>query len=137
MKWITFLLLFSVLLFAGCPEKESTESGHVPGGNASMVKMDDLDPRTHPFMKPDKTDFVQIRSMAEEFGNIDLFVAWLKTRTNVTDVTHSGKTLLTSNPPQQVVSFSLDNVRHRLLLTVDVDNTVKKIKIVATADFKN
>ena len=136
MTRIKYLLLLSVLVLTGCSEKESTESGHISGGNAYMVRMDDLDPQTHPFMKPDKTDFVQIRSMADEFGDVDLFVAWLKTRTNVTDITHSEKTLLTSNPPQQVVSFSLDNVRHRLLLTVNVDNTVTNIKIMAVADIK-
>lgn len=130
MRRITFLLLFSVLLLAGCPEKESAESSHVPG-TASYVKMDQLDAQTHPFMKSDKTDFVQVREMAQEFGDVDLFVAWLKTRTNVTDVSHSEKMLLTSNPPQQVVSFSLDNVRHRLLLTVNVDNSVQKIKVLA------
>ena len=129
MKWMTFLSLFLVLFLAGCSEKESAESGYVSGGNVSMARMDNLDPQTQPLMKPDKTDFVQIRSMAEEFDDTDLFVAWLKTRTNVTDVTHSGKTLLTSNPPQQVVSFSLDNVRHKLLLTVDVDNAITKIKL--------
>ena len=129
MKWMTFLLLFLALVLTGCSEKESAESGHISGGNASMARMDNLDPQTQPLMKPDKTDFVQIRSMAEEFGDVDLFVAWLKTRTNVTDISHSGKSLLTSNPPQQVVSFSLDNVRHKLLLTVDVDNSITKIKL--------
>jgi len=57
--------------------------------------------------------------------DVDEFVTWLKTKTNISNVVHSKMMYLTSNPPKQVVSFNLDGVSHRLVFTIDTNKTFK------------
>ena len=119
---IVFLLL-SVFLIAGCSKTETKEFANSAGGSAAEVKFDDSNAQAYSFT-PAKTDFVQIKEKADQLNKVDAFVAWLKTRTNVSNVSHNRITVFASNPPKHVVRFSLDGVTHRLLLDGDVDLAV-------------
>ena len=123
MKRKIILSILSVLLVTGCSKTETKEFENSPDGSAAMVKFDDSNPQAFSFT-PAKTDFVQIKEKADQFNKVDMFVAWLKTRTNVSNVSHNRITVFASNPPKHVVRFSLDGVSHRLLLDGDVDSTI-------------
>ena len=110
------------MLVAGCSKTDNKEFENSPG-SASKVRFDKSNAQVYSFT-PAKTDFVQIREKADRFDKVDVFVAWLKTRTNVSNVSHNRMTVFTSNPPKHVVRFSLDGVSHRLLLEGDVDSAV-------------
>jgi len=74
----------------------------------------------HEFSESAETNLTEIKEVASQLTNIDVFVAWLKTRTNVSDVAHQKLSWLTSNPPKQIVSFTLNDTTHRLVLTADI-----------------
>jgi hypothetical protein len=123
MKRKIILSILSVLLVTGCSKTETTEFETSTDSGAVKVKFDDSIAQEYSFT-PAKTDFIQIREKADQFDKVDVFVAWLKTRTNISNVSHNRITVFTSNPPKHVVRFSLDGVSHRLLLDGDVDSTV-------------
>lgn len=115
MKRKIVLLLLSLSLIAGCSQTEIKEFENSHSGSAAKVKFDNSKMQVYSFT-PAKTDFVQIKEKADQFNKVDMFVAWLKTRTNVSNVFHNRITVLTSNPPKHVVRFTMDGVRYRLLL---------------------
>ncbi len=78
--------------------------------------------------KPEKLDITSIKQKLNDFDDVDEFVTWLKVQSTVTNVTHDKRTFMTSTPPKQVVTFFLDGVQHRFLLTVDVGAKVKLLK---------
>jgi hypothetical protein len=123
MKWKIILSILSVLLIAGCSKTETKEFENSADGSAVKIRFDDSIAQANSFT-PAKTDFVQIKEKAGKFNKVDVFVTWLKTRTNVSNIIHNRMTVLTSNPPKHVVSFSLDGVRHKLLLSGDVDSVI-------------
>ena len=123
MRQKIILLLLSVLLIAGCSKTETKEFEKTAGRSAAKVRFDDSNAQTYSFT-PAKTDFVQIKEKADQFNKVDAFVAWLETRTNVSKVTVNKITVFASNPPKHVVRFSLDGVRHRLLLDGEVNLAV-------------
>lgn len=123
MKRNIILSILSILFVAGCSKIETEQFGNSPDSNPVKVKFDDSIAQEYSFT-PAKTDFVQIKAKVDQFNKVDVFVAWLKTRTNVSNVSHNRITVFTSNPPKHVVRFSLDGVSHRLLLDGDVDSAV-------------
>jgi hypothetical protein len=125
MKWISLLLTLSVLLSAGCREKQAVNTEKTPAVNAQKITHLEPDIQIRSNTKPGTTDFTTIKAKADLTDDVDEFVTWLKTRTNVSNVVHSKMTYLTSNPPKQVVSFRLDGVSHRLVFTIDTDKAFK------------
>jgi len=69
-------------------------------------------------------DLARLRTQVSAFHTVPAFVAWLKQQPGVTDVRYEPGTLLTTQPPQQWVSFVLGEKRNRLLLTVARDAEV-------------
>ena len=73
-----------------------------------------------------------------QFSDIGSFTKWLKQREHVSDVDYNPDVLLTTAPPQQWVSFSIEGKRYRfrLMKGLDVevlsgsDRTVLKGKVV-------
>jgi hypothetical protein len=124
MKWISFLLMLSIL-FAGCREKQVTDNRQTSAVNFKKVTHFETDSQKNSNFKPERTDFLAIKTRADLTDNLGEFVTWLKTRTNVSNVVHTELMHLTSNPPKQVVSFNLDGVSHRLVFTKDTDNEFK------------
>ena len=126
MKWISFLFMLSVLLLAGCREKQvaAEETSAVNVKNVMRIEPD-IPIRSN--AEPGKTDFLTIKTKADLTDDVGEFVTWLKTRTNVSNVVHTEMIYLTSNPPKQVVSFNLDDVSHRLVFAIDTD---KKFKLL-------
>ena len=126
MKWISFLFMLSVLLLAGCREKQvaAEETSAVNVKNVMRIEPD-IPIRSN--AEPGKTDFLTIKTKADLTDDVGEFVTWLKTRTNVSNVVHTEMIYLTSNPPKRVVSFNLDDVSHRLVFAIDTD---KKFKLL-------
>ena len=60
-----------------------------------------------------------------EFDDVDNFVCWLEEQPGVTEVSINKKLLLTSEPPQVVVSFLQDGDRWTLPLLVESDTKLK------------
>ena len=79
----------------------------------------DVDSRT--------TTIEEIRTQVSRSSDIDAFVQWLKERTNVSDV-DSQPILLTTAPPQQWVSFSIDRKKHRFRLMKEMDVEVVPVR---------
>jgi hypothetical protein len=127
MKWISFLLMLSVLFPAGCREKQAAENRETSAINVKKTTRLEPDIQIRSNAQPGTTDFQTIKAKADLTDDVDEFVTWLKTRTNVSNVVHSKSMYLTSNPPKQVVSFHLDGVSHRLVFTIDTD---KKFKLL-------
>jgi PBP1b-binding outer membrane lipoprotein LpoB len=125
MKWISFILILSALLLAGCREKQVADTRETPAINIKKVTRLEPDIQIRPKVEPGTTDFITIKTKADITDDVDEFVTWLKTRTNVSNVVHSKMTYLTSNPPKQVVSFYLDGVSHRLVFTIDNNKAFK------------
>jgi len=63
-----------------------------------------------------------------EFDDVDSYVCWLKEQPGVTKVSVNKKLLLTSAPPQVVISFLLDGSRRTLPLLVEPD---RKLRLVS------
>jgi hypothetical protein len=61
----------------------------------------------------------RIRERAEQSSTIPAFVSWLRRQANVSDVDYDRDLLLTTDPPHQSVTFSVDGRRHRFLLLRD------------------
>jgi len=125
MKWISLLSMLSVFLLAGCQEKQVTDAEETADANIKNVRRIEPDIQIRSSAKPGTTDFLTIKEKADLTDDVDEFVAWLKTRTNVSNVVHTKLMYLTSNPPKQVVSFNLDDVSRRLVFTIDIDKTFK------------
>jgi hypothetical protein len=58
----------------------------------------------------------QIRERAEQSSTIPCFVSWLRRQASVSDVEYDANLFLTTHPPHQSVTFSVDGHRHRFLL---------------------
>ena len=63
-----------------------------------------------------------------QFDDVDAFVCWLEEQPGVTEVSVNKKLLMTSAPPQVVVSFLFDGSRRTLPLLVEPD---RKLKLVS------
>jgi hypothetical protein len=72
------------------------------------------------FADSGRTTLAEIEAVAAVQTNVRLFVAWLESHSNVSDVGYRKLTWLASNPPQQIVTFKLDDTKHRLTLPADV-----------------
>lgn len=125
MKWLSLLSMLSILFIAGCQEKQATDTEETTAVNIKNVSRIQPDIQIPSNTEPGKTDFMTIKATADLTDDVNEFVTWLKTRTNVSNVVHAKMMYLTSNPPKQVVSFSLDGVSHRLVFTVDTDKAFK------------
>ena len=125
MKWISYLLLLLILFLASCQEKRVTESEETTRVGMEKIRRIEPDIKIRSSTEPGTTDFLTIKEKADLTDDGDEFVAWLKTRTNVSDVAHTRLMYLTSNPPKQIVSFRLDSISHRLVFTIDTDKTFK------------
>jgi hypothetical protein len=125
MKRTIALSLLSVLILTACSDTETKEFGNAAISSPVMTKVDGSNTKASPSAEAVKTDFVQIKAKLGQFNDIDKFVAWLKACKNVTNVVHNRIMVFTSNPPTHVVSFSLDGIMHKLLLSVEVDNTIR------------
>ena len=127
MKCLSFLLILSILLVTGCQEKQTADTDENNAVNFKKVTRIEPDIQIRSNVEPGTTDFMTIKAKADLTDDVDEFVTWLKTRTNVSNVVHAKMMYLTSNPPKQVVSFNLDGVSHRLVFTID---TEKKFKLI-------
>ncbi len=125
MKWISLLLILSVMLLAGCREKQVADTQETSAINVKKVTRVEPDIQIRSNAEPGTTDFLTIKAKADLTDDVDEFVTWLKTKTNISNVVHSKMMYLTSNPPKQVVSFNLDGVSHRLVFTIDTNKTFK------------
>ncbi len=72
------------------------------------------------------TTIEDIRRQVSQSSDIDVFVQWLKARTNVSDV-HLQPILLTTAPPQQWVGFSIGGKRYRFRLMKGMDMEVSSV----------
>jgi len=125
MKWISLLSILPILLLAGCQKKQVTDAEETADANIKNVRRIEPDIQIPSSAKRGTTDFLTIKEKADLTDDVDEFVAWLKTRTNVSNVVHTKLMYLTSNPPKQVASFNLDDVSRRLVFTIDTDKTFK------------
>ena len=127
MKWISLLSMLPILLLSGCREKQVADTRETSTINVKKVTRIEPDIQIRSNVEPGITDFLTIKTRADLTDDVNEFVTWLKTRTNVSNVVHTEMMYLTSNPPKQVVSFNLDGVSHRLVFTIDTD---KKFKLL-------
>ena len=125
MKWISLLSMLPILLLSGCREKQVADTRETSTINVKKVTRIEPDIQIRSNVEPGITDFLTIKTRADLTDDVNEFVTWLKTRTNVSNVVHTEMMYLTSNPPKQVVSFNLDGVSHRLVFTIDTDNKFK------------
>ena len=125
MKWILFLLTLSVLTLSSCREKQTADTEKTTAVSVKKVVRIEPDVQIHSKTASGTTDFLTIKTKADLTDDVDEFVSWLKTRTNVSNVVHTRLMYLTSNPPKQVVSFNLEGVSHRLIFTIDTNKTFR------------
>lgn len=72
------------------------------------------------------TTIEEIRTEVSRSSDIDSFIGWLKGRKNVSDV-DSQPILLTTAPPQQWISFSIQGKRYRFRLMKELDMEVVSV----------
>jgi len=137
MRYAVMMLLFLLMLIAGCTQAQSED---YPAGNSSASFETPVDgppaPQVPPFergeppgsVKPAPTDWAEIERMAGELTDVRLFATWLATRTNVSHVERQRMTWLSSNPPKQKVVFTLNGRRHELILPADVRVTARTLQ---------
>ena len=125
MKWISLLSMLPILLLSGCREKQVADTRETSTINVKKVTRIEPDIQIRSNVEPGITDFLTIKTRADLTDDVNEFVTWLKTRTNVSNVVHTEMMYLTSNPPKQVVSFTLDGVSHRLVFTIETDTKFK------------
>ena len=123
MKWGLFLSLLSILFLGSCQEKQVTEIEETSSIRIEKTRRIEPDIQIPSSIEPGTTDFQTIQEKADMTDDVDEFVAWLKTRTNVSNVVQTKLMYLTSNPPKQVVSFRLNDINHRLIFTIDTKKT--------------
>ena len=70
---------------------------------------------------------IQIKERVKEHDDVDTFVAWLAELPNVKDVNVNKKFLLTSYPPKVIVTYFQNGIRHKLLLAVEPDHTLRLV----------
>ena len=70
-----------------------------------------------------RTTIEEVRTEVSRSSDIDSFIGWLKGRKNVSDV-DSQPILLTTAPPQQWISFSIQGKRYRFRLMKEMDKEV-------------
>ena len=136
------ILLSALALIGGCTAEDEMYGSagqnrvvQAPADRPEVLPRLAAEPQVPPFRREDPkrdipatTNLAEINEMAGRLTDIDVFVAWLKTNTNVSDVHHHRLTWMTSNPPQQKVYFTLDGVRHNLVLTADVEVSVRTLE---------
>ena len=69
-----------------------------------------------------------VRAKLDESDDFLWFVCWLRDQENVKDV-RTSKVFLTSNPPQQLIHFTLDGVGHGLFVAVEGHRIVRPVPV--------
>ena len=72
-------------------------------------------------------DRVQIKEKIAAFDDVDAFAAWLEDQPGIENVKVNRQILLTSLPPQVIVTYDENSINQKLLLEVEED---RKIKLV-------
>ena len=73
----------------------------------------------------ESVDVSCFKEKISEFDDVDAFVHWLEEQPGVTEVSVNKKLLLTSEPPQVVISCLVDGGRRTLPLLVEPDSKLK------------
>lgn len=71
---------------------------------------------------------ITIEEKMAQCHDVDELVVWLKNQPNITDVRASDPLLLTSDPPQVIVSFNHNGVKESVHLYVESKNKLALVK---------